>query len=318
VGSAAKSPPPPPRTGLLAFPHSASTSAMMSPPPVIESKVSREEISASKQLRLFSPGSSGGGRSSPRRSSPAAAPLSSGTQLSISRLSRERGRDLGVSGRSSLMISTLLAREDMSSGLGGGASSSPSSLSFDRNLTLPKRPFRPRRWRWRPAGRDAVRTRRSSAPLRPPLSNNRKPRDLAEPAEETEARAAALAAGAPSSPSSSSSACSLSPRLTSRPFSFSRRCSESGGNPSAPLLLMAGDDDDVPLSSFLLRRENMLPGLRFPNSLNPFRIFPLDWDSQGGGGSMLSVCTSIFSLVQPLCPPVSRCRSSSPARGESV
>lgn len=47
-------------TGLLAFPHSASTSAMMSPPPVIESKVRREEMSASKQLRLVSPGTKGG------------------------------------------------------------------------------------------------------------------------------------------------------------------------------------------------------------------------------------------------------------------
>lgn len=45
---------------LLAFPHSASTSAMMSPPPVIESKVRREEMSASKELRLLSPGTSGG------------------------------------------------------------------------------------------------------------------------------------------------------------------------------------------------------------------------------------------------------------------
>lgn len=45
---------------LLAFPHSASTSAMMSPPPVMESKVRREEISASNELRLVSPGISGG------------------------------------------------------------------------------------------------------------------------------------------------------------------------------------------------------------------------------------------------------------------
>lgn len=47
-------------TGLLAFPHSASTSAIMSPPPVIESKVRREEMSASRQLRLLSPGTKGG------------------------------------------------------------------------------------------------------------------------------------------------------------------------------------------------------------------------------------------------------------------
>lgn len=45
---------------LLALPHSASTSAMMSPPPEIESKVRREEMSASKELRLFSPGIKGG------------------------------------------------------------------------------------------------------------------------------------------------------------------------------------------------------------------------------------------------------------------
>lgn len=45
---------------LLAFPHSASTSAMISPPPEMESKVRREEMSASKELRLDSPGISGG------------------------------------------------------------------------------------------------------------------------------------------------------------------------------------------------------------------------------------------------------------------
>lgn len=45
--------------GLLALPHSASTSAMMSPP-AMESKVRREEMSASRQLRLLSPGVSGG------------------------------------------------------------------------------------------------------------------------------------------------------------------------------------------------------------------------------------------------------------------
>jgi len=46
--------------GLLALPHSASTSAIMSPPPDIESKVRREEMSASRQLRLLSPGTKGG------------------------------------------------------------------------------------------------------------------------------------------------------------------------------------------------------------------------------------------------------------------
>jgi len=45
---------------VLAFPHSASTSAIMSPPPEIESKVRREEMSASKELRLLSPGIKGG------------------------------------------------------------------------------------------------------------------------------------------------------------------------------------------------------------------------------------------------------------------
>lgn len=45
---------------LLALPHSASTSAMMSPPPEIESKVRREEMSARRVLRLFSPGTMGG------------------------------------------------------------------------------------------------------------------------------------------------------------------------------------------------------------------------------------------------------------------
>lgn len=218
-------------TGLmaLAFPHSASTSAMMSPPPEIESKVRREEMSASKVLRLLSPGTMGGSEVGKGGtcslvlltlpvvtwgvmvSDGVVAELSCvvkllmGSLLSVSGLSRERGWDLGVRVRSSLMISTLLARDDMRSGLGGA--SSFSSLSFDRNLTLPKRPFSPRRWR--PVGCDTVWTRRSPPPLRPPLSNDRKPRDLAELAEEMEQRGAA--ATTPSSSSGSSSACSLSP-----------------------------------------------------------------------------------------------------------
>lgn len=215
-------------TGLLAFPHSASTSAMMSPPPEIESKVRREEISASKELRLLSPGTKGGSEVgkggtcslvlltlpavawgvSVSDGDVAALPcdvkLLTGSQLSVSGLSRDRGWDLGVRVRSSLMISTLLARDDMRSGLGGA--SSLSSLSFERNLTLPKRPFSPRRCR--PTGCDTVWTRRSPTPLRPPLRSDRKLRDLAELAEEMEVRAGA-AARTPSSPSSS--ACSLSP-----------------------------------------------------------------------------------------------------------
>lgn len=83
------------------------------------------------------------------------------------------------------MISTLLARDDMSSGLGGA--SSLSSLSFDLNLTLLKRPFSPRRCL--PVGWDTVWTRRSPTPLRPPLSSVKKLRDLAELAEEMEVRA---------------------------------------------------------------------------------------------------------------------------------
>lgn len=216
-------------TGLLAFPHSASTSAMMSPPPVIESKVRSEEMSASRQLRLLSPGTRGGsdvgkgGTCSLVLLTLPAGPLGvrvsdgdvhalscgvklmSGSQLSVSGLSRERCWGFGVRTRSSLMISTLLAREDMRSGLGGASSS---SVSFDRNLTLPKRPFSPRRCR--PAGWETVRTLRPPVPLRPPLSSDRKLRDLAELAEEMEARAAA-AARTPSSQSVSSSSCSLSP-----------------------------------------------------------------------------------------------------------
>lgn len=100
---------------LLAFPHSASTSAMMSPPPEIESKVRREEMSASKQLRLLSPGTKGGsevGKSDTCSlvlltlpavsggvtvSDGVVAVLSCvvklliGSQLSVSGLSRERG-----------------------------------------------------------------------------------------------------------------------------------------------------------------------------------------------------------------------------------
>lgn len=215
---------------LLAFPHSASTSAMMSPPPEIESKVRREEMSASKELRLLSPGNNGGSEvgkggtcSLVLLTLPAvtwgvtasdgvvavlscADKLLTGSQFSIFGLSRERGWDLGVRVRSSLMISTLLARDDMRSGLGGA--SSLSSLSFDRNLTLPKRPLSPRRCR--PTGWDTVWTRRSPVPLRPPLSNDRKLRDLAELAEEIEVRAWAKAR-TPSSPRVSSSACSISP-----------------------------------------------------------------------------------------------------------
>lgn len=215
--------------GLLAFPHSASTSAMMSPPPEIESKVRREEISASKQLRLLSPGTKGGSEVGKGGTCllvlltlPAVpwglmvsdgdvatlscvVKLFSGSQLSVSGLSRERGWNLGVRVRSSLMISTLLARDDMRRGLGGASSF---SLSFDRNLTLSKRPFSPRRCR--PTGWDTVWTLRSPTPLRPPLSSDRKLRDLAELAEEMEARAGA-AARVPSSPSGSSSACSISP-----------------------------------------------------------------------------------------------------------
>lgn len=153
---------------LLAFPHSASTSAMMSPPPDMESKVRREEMSASKELRLLSPGAKcdsvgkGGTCLSAVLTFPAVtwgAAVSDGvvaalsctvkllldSRLSAVGLSRERGMDLGVRVRSSLMISTLLVRDSMSSGLGGP--SSWSSLSFDRNLTLLKRPFSPRRFR---------------------------------------------------------------------------------------------------------------------------------------------------------------------------
>lgn len=104
------------------------------------------------------------------------------------------------------MISTLLARDDMSSGLGGA--SSLSSFSFDLNFILPKRPFNPRRCL--PTGWDTVWTRRSPVPLRPPLSKDRKLRDLAELAEEIEVRGWAIAR-TPSSPRVSSSACSISP-----------------------------------------------------------------------------------------------------------
>lgn len=276
---------------LLTFPHSASTSAMMSPPPEIESKVRREEMSASKELRLVSPGTNGSSEPGNRGtcslglltlsavtwgdtvSDGDVAALSCAVRLlagSVSGLSRERGWDLGVRVRSSLMISTLLARDDMRSGLGGA--SSLLSLSFERNLTLPKRPLSPRRCR--PTGWDTVWALRSPTPLLPPLSSDRKPRDLAELAEEIEVRAGA-AARTPSSPSGSSSACSLSPRLASCPFSLSGSCSESGAvsdDPSAVLLLVTGD---LLFPSALLRIEKILPGLCLPKSLNPFLIFPL-------------------------------------------
>lgn len=89
---------------LLALPHSASTSAMMSPPPEIESKVRREEMSASKELRLLSPGTNGGSgaRSSVLLTLPAVTWgvmvsdrdgtfLSGVAKLSVSGLSRDRG-----------------------------------------------------------------------------------------------------------------------------------------------------------------------------------------------------------------------------------
>lgn len=210
----------------LALPHSASTSAMMSPPPEIESKVRREEMSASRVLRLVSPGIMGGSEvgnggtcSSVLLTLPSAViwgviicdgdvaelscdvKLLTCSKLSVSGLSGEREWDLGVRVRSSLIISTLLTRDDMRSGLGGASSfSSVSSLSFGRNLTLLKRPLSPRRCR--PTGWDTVWTLRSP-PLRPPLSNDRKLRDLAELVEEMEWRAAART---PSSTCCSSSA----------------------------------------------------------------------------------------------------------------
>lgn len=80
---------------------------------------------------------------------------------------------------------------------------------------------------------------------------------------------------------------------------MSHSCTESGAgvpdNSSRVLLLITGD---LLFPPPLLRIEKMLPVLRLPNNLNPFLIFPLDCDSPGGG-SMFSVCTSIFSL----CPP---------------
>lgn len=185
------------------------------------------------------------------------------------------------------MISTLLLLDDINSGLGGTSSlSSFSSLSFERNLTFPKRPLIPRRWR--PAGCDTVWALRSPTPLRPPLRMERKPRDLAELAEEMEVRAGA-AAYTPSSPSGSSSACSSSAWLLSLSWSSESFAAESGT--SRVLLLCSGD---LLFPSLLLRIEKMFPGLRLPNNLNPFLIFPLGCDSDGGG-SAFSACTSIFS-----------------------
>lgn len=328
-------------TGLLALPHSASTSAMMSPP-AMESKVRREEMSASRQLRLLSPGGSGGADvgsggacSLVLLTSPAVAlgeaesegvvaalpctgELLRASLLSVVGLwSRERGWDLGVSVRSSLMISTLFARDDMRSGLGGA--SSLSSLSLDFNFTLPKRPFSPRRCR--ATGWDTVLTRRLPVPLRPPLSRDRKLRDLAEQAEEMEGRPSARALTA-SSPRVSSSACSISPRSASCALSLSASCSPSGASVSADtsgaLPRLMGDLLLPP--SPLLRIEKMLPGFRLPNSLNPFLIFPLGWFSLGGGGSAFSVCTSILSLcLLPTLPPPVTCRCDySPASGEGI
>lgn len=321
--------------GLLALPHSASTSAMMSPP-AMESKVRREEMSASRQLRLLSPGVSGGGgdvgsgggdvgsgggacsmdllTSSPAADFegvvavlPCADELLRASLLSAVGLwSRERGWDLGVSVRSSLMISTLLARDDIRSGLGGASSLSPLSLDF--NFTLPKRPLSPRRWRG--TGWDTVLTRRLPVPLRPPLSRDRKLRDLAELADEMEGRPSARAR-TDSSPRVSSSVCSIS---------LSASCSPSGASVSADtsgaLPWLTGDLLFPP--SPLLRIEKMLPGFRLPNSLNPFLIFPLGWFSLGGGGSAFSVCTSILSL-RLLPPPPVACRCDySPASGEGI
>lgn len=163
-----------------AFPHSASTLAMTSPPPEIDSKVRSEEMSASRLLRLFSPGSSGGWEVGNGGTCSGVLTLSAltlesavpdgldallscddelltGSVFSCSGLSRERGWTFGVSVRSSLMISTLFAREDFSSGLGGA-----SSLSLAFSLTVPNRPFSPRRCR--PTGWDTVWTRRSPVP----------------------------------------------------------------------------------------------------------------------------------------------------------
>lgn len=206
---------------LLAFPHSASTSAMMSPPPEIESKVSREEMSASRELRLLSSGTSGGSEAGKGGTCSLVlltlAVFISGVVVSDEGLaapscvvepsvSKERGWHFGVSVRSSLMISTLLARDDMRIGLGG--TSCLSFLSFKRVLTLPKRPFSPRRCR--ATGWDTVWTRLSPTPLLLPLNRERKLRDLAELTEEKEVRAGAAARMA-SSRSVSSSVSSVSP-----------------------------------------------------------------------------------------------------------
>lgn len=209
---------------LLAFPHSASTSAMMSPPPEIESKVRREEMSASREVRLLSSGTSVGSEVGKGDTcslvlltlavfilgvvvtDEGLAEPSCVVKTSVSGLSKERGWHFGVKVRSSLMISTLLARDDLRIGLGG--TSCLSFLSFKRDLTLPKRPFSPRRCR--ATGWDTVWTRLSPTPLLLPLNRERKLRDLAELTEEMEARAGAAARMA-SSRSVSSSVCSVSP-----------------------------------------------------------------------------------------------------------
>lgn len=190
------------------------------------------------------------------------------------------------------MISTLLLLDDINSGLGGTSSfSSFSSLSLERNLTFPKRPLIPRRWR--PACCETVWALRSPAPLRPPLRMERKPRDLAELAEEMEVRAGAAAYTPSSPPSGSSSACSSSPWLLSLSWSSEESLFAAESGTSRVLLRCSGDLLFPP--SLLLRIEKMFPGLRLPNSLKPFLIFPLGCDSGAGGGSAFSACTSIFS-----------------------
>ncbi|KAK6316791.1 hypothetical protein J4Q44_G00121910 [Coregonus suidteri] len=207
----------------------------MSPHPVNESKLIREEMSASSELRRSTAGSKGGGSVVGRGGSTSSldsvilsvvtegAIVSDGLEAelsctvglldetgdscpgSASGTSVLRGAGLGVKVMSSLMISTLFVRDDMRRGLGGVSASSLASSRWFHRILL-KRPFRPRRWRT--VGWDSVRNLRSGPPRRLRRNFIRKLRDLAEVMEEMEGRPAEGMEGSPSSPMGSSMASS--------------------------------------------------------------------------------------------------------------
>lgn len=130
-----------PSTRLLTFTHSASTSATISPPPDSESKLRIDEMSPSNVLNLSLVGGLADSLTFVVSSDEVGSSSDGGGGCSDSDSSGDRGAGRGVRVRFSLMISTLLEREARRGG--PGTTSSPPSLSFPCQRTLPNRPFKP-------------------------------------------------------------------------------------------------------------------------------------------------------------------------------